>query len=147
MVWDDNAVTCNRFKDENEERENGFSPNFIVVWRQLVEELLHAVLLPNRVHIRHLVVRQGGEEQMHLGWSIFRLFRSHHLVQVSFSWGGSRVCVCLLQWRQKVLINGGLKSEGGSLISQLDTGLNACFKIKPMDSIVKSSFEFQSTQV
>ena len=46
-----------------------------------------------------------------------------------------------------MLINGGLKSEGGSLISQLDTGLNACFKIKPMDSIVKSSFEFQSTQV
>ena len=84
MVWDDNAVTCNRFKDENEERENGFSPNFIVVWRQLVEELLHAVLLPNRVHIRHLVVRQGGEEQMHLGWSVFRL-----LTQVSFP----RVCV------------------------------------------------------
>ena len=92
MVWDDNAVTCNRFKDENEERENGFSPNFIVVWRQLVEELLHPVLLAHRIHVRHLVVRQGGEEQVHLGRSIFRLLRSIHLMQVSFSWVGSRVC-------------------------------------------------------
>ena len=56
---DDTANISNRFKDENEERENVFSPNFIVVWRQLVEELLHAVLLPHRVHIGHLVVRQG----------------------------------------------------------------------------------------
>ena len=56
-----------------------------------MEELLHAVLLPHRVHIRHLVVRQGGEEQMHLELGVFRLFRSRHLMEGSFSWVGSRV--------------------------------------------------------
>ena len=39
--------------------------------------------------------------------------------------------VLCARWRE-VLINGGLKSEGGPGISQLDTGLNDCFKIKPI---------------
>ena len=53
-----------------------------------------------------------------------------------FFFMGWVTCVFLLQWRRrKVLINGGLKSEGGPSISQLDTGLNARFKIKPIDSI------------
>ena len=63
--WDDDG-----FEDENAIK-SGFSPNFIVVRRQLVQKLLHPVLLPHRVHIRHLVVREGGEEQMHLGHRSF----------------------------------------------------------------------------
>ena len=37
------------------------------MWRQLVKELLHAILLSHRVHVGHLVVGQGGEEEVHLG--------------------------------------------------------------------------------
>ena len=51
-------------------KEYGCSPNFIVMWRQLVEKLLHAVLLSHRVHVGHLVVGQGGEEEVHLGTSM-----------------------------------------------------------------------------
>ena len=46
------------------------SPNFIVMWRQLVKELLHAILLSHRVHIGHLVVGESGEEEVHLGSSM-----------------------------------------------------------------------------
>ena len=46
------------------------SPNFIVMWRQLVKKLLHAILLSHRVHVGHLVVGQGGEEEVHLGSSM-----------------------------------------------------------------------------
>ena len=45
------------------------SPDFIVMWRQLVKELLHAILLSHRVHVGHLVVGEGGEEEVHLGSS------------------------------------------------------------------------------
>ena len=51
-------------------KEYGCSPNFIVMWRQLVEKLLHAILLSHRVHVGHLVVGQGGEEEVHLGTSM-----------------------------------------------------------------------------
>ena len=51
-------------------KEYGCSPNFIVMWRQLVKELLHAILLSHRVHVGHLVVREGGEEEVHLGSSM-----------------------------------------------------------------------------
>ena len=51
-------------------KEYGCSPNFIVMWRQLVEKLLHAILLSHRVHVGHLVVGQGGEEEVHLGSSM-----------------------------------------------------------------------------
>ena len=51
-------------------KEYGCSPNFIVMWRQLVKELLHAILLSHRVHVGHLVVGQGGEEEVHLGSSM-----------------------------------------------------------------------------
>ena len=47
-------------------KEYGCSPNFIVMWRQLVKKLLHAILLSHRVHVGHLVVGQGGEEEVHL---------------------------------------------------------------------------------
>ena len=106
--YEDDSGISNGFKDEKAiKKERNFSPNFVVVWRKLVEELLHAVLLPHRVHIRHLVVREGGEEEVHLGWwSVLG-----RVIGCSFSWIGSRVC--LLQCRTgKVLINGGLKSEG-----------------------------------
>ncbi len=36
------------------------------MWGQLVEELLDAVLLAHRVHVRDLVVRQVGEVQVNL---------------------------------------------------------------------------------
>ena len=80
--YKDNSGISNGFKDEKAiKKERNFSPNFVVVWRKLVEELLHAVLLPHRVHVRHLVVREGGEEEVHLGWwSVFRLFRSRHWI-------------------------------------------------------------------
>ena len=32
-----------------------------------MKELLHAILLSHRVHVGHLVVGQGGEEEVHLG--------------------------------------------------------------------------------
>ena len=51
-------------------KEYGCSPNFIVMWRQLVEKLLHAILLSHRVHVGHLVVGEGGEEEVHLGSSM-----------------------------------------------------------------------------
>ena len=53
-------------------KEYGCSPNFIVMWRQLVEKLLHAILLSHRVHVGHLVVREGGEEEVHLGSSMVK---------------------------------------------------------------------------
>ena len=64
------------------------------MWRQLVKELLHAILLSHRVHVGHLVVGEGGEEEVHLGraWS-----------RQTFTG----------QERWLVLINGGLKIEGG----------------------------------
>ena len=40
------------------------------MWRQLVKELLHAILLSHRVHVGHLVVGEGGEEEVHLGSSM-----------------------------------------------------------------------------
>ena len=51
-------------------KEYACSPNFIVMWRQLVKELLHAILLSHRVHVGHLVVGEGGEEEVHLGSSM-----------------------------------------------------------------------------
>ena len=44
----------------------GILPDFIVVRRKLVEELLDAILLPDRVDVGHLVVRQGGEVEVDL---------------------------------------------------------------------------------
>lgn len=35
-----------------------------------MKELLHAILLSHRVHVGHLVVREGGEEEVHLGGSM-----------------------------------------------------------------------------
>ena len=32
-----------------------------------MKELLHAILLSHRVHVGHLVVGEGGEEEVHLG--------------------------------------------------------------------------------
>ena len=58
-----NQICCDK-------KEYGCSPNFIVMWRQLVKELLHAILLSHRVHVGHLVVGQGGEEEVHLGSSM-----------------------------------------------------------------------------
>ena len=86
--YEDNSGISNGFKDEKAiKKERNFSPNFVVVWRQLVEELLHAVFLPHRVHVRHLVVREGGEEEVYLRWlSAFRLFRSRHWMFFLMDW-------------------------------------------------------------
>ena len=43
-----------------------FLPDFIVMRWQLIQELLDPMLLPNRVHVGHLVLRQRGEVQMDL---------------------------------------------------------------------------------
>ncbi len=48
----------------------GFTSNlldFVVVRRELVQQLLDAVFLPHAVDVGHLVVRQGGEEEVDLG--------------------------------------------------------------------------------
>ncbi len=42
------------------------SPGLIVVWRQLVQELLDAMLLPNRVDVRDLVFGQRREVEVDL---------------------------------------------------------------------------------
>ena len=42
------------------------SPGLIVVRRELVEELLDAVLLPHRVDVRHFVHGQRREVEVHL---------------------------------------------------------------------------------
>jgi hypothetical protein len=47
-------------------RETIAIPDFIIVWGELVQELLDAILLSHRVYIRHLVIRQGREIQVHL---------------------------------------------------------------------------------
>ena len=47
----------------------GFTINlldFVVVGRELVEELLDAVFLPHAVDVGYLVVRQSGEVEMDL---------------------------------------------------------------------------------
>ena len=43
-----------------------FSPGLIVVRRELVEELLDAVLLPHRVDVRHFVLGQRREVEVDL---------------------------------------------------------------------------------
>ena len=43
--------------------------DFIVVWGQLVEELLDAVFLPDGVHVWDLVIRQSGEVEMDLKYN------------------------------------------------------------------------------
>ena len=46
--------------------EKEVSPGLIVVRRELVEELLDAVLLPHRVDVRHFGVGQRREVEVHL---------------------------------------------------------------------------------
>ena len=41
-------------------------PDFIIVRRQLLEQLLDPIFLSHRVDVGHLVVRQGGEVQVDL---------------------------------------------------------------------------------
>ena len=43
-----------------------FLPDFIIVGRQLLQQLLDPIFLSHRVDVGHLVVGQGGEVQVNL---------------------------------------------------------------------------------
>ena len=72
-----------------------------------MEKLLHAILLSHRVHVGHLVVREGGEEEVHLGSSMVLKKKKE---KKAAAWSRQTFTG---QERWLVLINGGLKIEGG----------------------------------
>ena len=59
-------------------------PDFIIVGRQLLEELLDAIFLPHRVNIRNLVVWQGGEVEVNLEYNIVLIHHRFHINHKSF---------------------------------------------------------------
>ena len=59
-------------------------PDFIIVGRQLLEELLDAIFLPHRVNIRNLVVWQGGEVEVNLEYNIVLIRHRFHITHKSF---------------------------------------------------------------
>ena len=103
-------ILGNKVKNCRDMKEYGCSPNFIVMWRQLVKELLHAILLSHRVHVGHLVVGQGGEEEVHLGSSMVLKKKRKKKEKKAAAWSRQTFTG---QERWLVLINGGLKIEGG----------------------------------
>ena len=48
------------------ERSRVSLPHFIVMRRELVEELLDPIFLPHRVNVGDLVIRQGREVEVNL---------------------------------------------------------------------------------
>ena len=54
-----------------------------------MKELLHAILLSHRVHVGHLVVGEGGEEEVHLGSSMVSMGSS--MVMSDFHGSGAVV--------------------------------------------------------
>ena len=48
------------------ERSQVSLPHFIVMRRELVEELLDPIFLPHRGNVGDLVIRQGGEVEVNL---------------------------------------------------------------------------------
>ena len=48
------------------ERSKVSLPHFIVMRRELVEELLDPIFLPHRVNVGDLVIRQGREVEVNL---------------------------------------------------------------------------------
>ena len=48
------------------ERSQVSLPHFIVMRRELVEELLDPIFFPHRVNVGDLVIRQGGEVEVNL---------------------------------------------------------------------------------